>query len=119
MVGSSTEFDAVLELCQDQHRRIILAALAHENRSLTMNDLKQIIVDQNHHTAITELSGEEISDIQISLLHTHIPKLEDLSIVEYDRERQLVEPTPQFEQLEPQLSAIIDIDPGLDPPVTL
>lgn len=45
--------------------------------------------------------------------------LEDLSLIEYDQERQLVEPTPQFDQLQPQLSAIIDADPGLEAPVGL
>ncbi len=119
MVGSSPEFDTVLELCQDQHRRIVLAALTHEERSLTVNDLKQIIVNQNHHASITELPREEISHIQISLVHLHLPKLESLSLVEYDQGRQLVEPTPQFEQLVPQLSAIIDLDPGLEAPVAL
>ncbi|WP_049990392.1 DUF7344 domain-containing protein [Natrinema salifodinae] len=119
MVGSSTEFDTVLELCQDQHRRIILAVLAYEKRSLTVNDLRQTIIEHNHHKPITEIPEEETTQIRLSLIHTHIPKLEAFSLVDYDQERQVVEPTIQFDQLEPQLSVILDADPGLEPPIAL
>ncbi|WP_226479131.1 DUF7344 domain-containing protein [Natrinema amylolyticum] len=119
MVGPATEFDTLLELCQDQHRRIILAVLASEKRSLTVNDLTKAIIKHNHHTPLREISKEESMQIQVELHHVHIPKLEDQSLVEYDQERQLVEPTLQFDQLQPQLSAIIDADPILDPPVAL
>ncbi|NUB91653.1 hypothetical protein HTZ84_09410 [Haloterrigena sp. SYSU A558-1] len=119
MVGTSTEFNTLLELCQEHHRRIILAVLATEKRSLTVNDLTKAIVKHNHHTPLLEVSEEESRQIRISLHHMHIPKLEDLSLIEYDQERQLVEPTPQFDQLQPQLSAVIDADPELEAPVTL
>jgi hypothetical protein len=119
MVGTSTEFDTVLELCQDHHRRIVLAVLTTEKRSVTVNDLTKTIVKHNHHAPLTEVSEESTTQIRLSLLHMHIPKLEDLSFVDYDQERQLVKPTPQFEQLQPQLSAIIDVDPDLEAPVTL
>ena len=119
MVGPTTEFNTLLELCQAQHRRIILAVLATENRSLTVNDLTKAIAKHNHHTPLLEVSEEESRQIRISLHHTHLPKLEDLSLVGYDQERQLVEPTPQFDQLRPQLSAVIDADPELEAPATL
>ncbi|WP_436344211.1 DUF7344 domain-containing protein [Natronorubrum sp. FCH18a] len=119
MVGTATEFNTLLELCQDRHRRIVLAVLATEQRSLTVNDLTKAIVKHNHHTPLTEISKEESKQIRLSLYHIHIPKLEDLSLVTYDQERQLVEPTSQFDQLQPQLSAIIDAVPDLDPPVAL
>jgi len=119
MVGTSTEFNTLLELCQEQHRRIILAVFASEERSLTVNDLTKAIVKHNHHTPPLEVSREETRQIRISLHHMHIPKLEDLSLVNYVQERQLVEPTPQFDQLQPQLSAVIDADPELEAPVAL
>lgn len=119
MVGTSTEFDTLLELCQEQHRRIILAVLATEKRSLTVNDLTKVVVKYNHHMPVIELSEGESKEIRTSLLHVHIPKLEDLSLVTYDQERQQVEPTSQFDQLQPQLSAIIDADPELETPVAL
>lgn len=119
MVGPTIEFDAVLELCQEQHRRIILATLAHEKRSLTINDLTNTILKHNHHTPLTEVPEEELKQIRLALHHVHLPKLADQSLVGYDQEQQLVEPTLQFDQVQPQLSAIINADPDLDPPISL
>ena len=116
---TADEFNTLLELCQEQHRRIILAVLATEKRPLTVNELTKAIVKHNHHTPVIELSEDESRQIRTSLYHMHIPKLEELSLIEYDQERQLVESTSQFDQLQPQLSAIIDADPELEAPVGL
>lgn len=119
MVGTPTEFDTLLELCREHHRRIVLAVLATEKRALTINDLTTAIVTHNHHTPLKERSEDESMKIRTALHHVHIPKLANLSLVDYDPERHLVEPTPQFERLEPQLAAILDADPELNSPVAL
>lgn len=119
MVGTSTEFSTVLELCQDRHRRIVLAVLASEDRSLTVRDLEKTILKYNHHASPTAVSEDESMRIRLSLHHVHLPKLAELSLVEYDRERGLVEPTARFDRLQPQLSTIIDADPGLKAPLAL
>ena len=112
-------FDTVLDLCREQHRRIVLATLTEEQGSLTVNDLQRTILNYNHHTPVTEASEEMLLEIQLALHHTHIPKLESAGVVEYDSERQLVKPTKQFDQLHPHLSAILNADPELDEPVEL
>ncbi|MDG5819947.1 hypothetical protein QA609_14145 [Natronococcus sp. A-GB7] len=112
-------FNTILELCGDEHRRIILAVLAEEQRSLTVNDLRRTILTYNHHTPVTDASEEVLTEIRVSLSHTHIPKLESAGVIEYDSERQLVEPTEQFDQLQPHLSAILGTDPNLDEPIEL
>ncbi|WP_049912606.1 DUF7344 domain-containing protein [Natrialba hulunbeirensis] len=119
MSESPIPFDTVLDLCGDEHRRIILAVLAAEQRSLMVNDLRSTILTHNHHMPVTDASEEVLTEIQSSLHHTHIPKLESAGIIEYDSERQLVEPTEQFDQLQPHLSAILGTDPNLDEPIEL
>ncbi len=119
MVGPITEFDTVLELCQEQHRRIILATLAQRKQSATVDDLMKAIFKHNHHTPLAEVPEEESKQIRLALHHVHLPKLADQSLIDYDQDQQLVEPTPQFDQLQPQLSAIIGVDPGLEAPDAL
>lgn len=113
------DFDTVLDLCRDPHRRIVLAVLLEEQRSLTVNDLTKTILKYNHRTLVTEVPKEVLTKIQLSLYHVHIPKLEREGVIEYDRERQQIEPTERFDQLYPHLSAIIDLDPGLEETVAL
>jgi len=119
MSGDSDTFDTVLDLGGDRHRRIVLAVLDHEQRSLTMHDLTKAIVKYNHHASEREMSKESLSEVQILLHHVHLPKIEASGLVEYDQERGLVEPTEQFEQVQSPLSALIEADPVLESPVEL
>ena len=119
MSGSSTSFDSVLNLCQHQHRRVVLAILAEEQRSLPVNDLSQAILKYNHQTQITEASEDVIVEIRLSLQHVHLPKLATEGVITHYPDRQLVEPTEQFEQVQPTVSTIIDADPTLEAPIEL
>lgn len=119
MGNGTLEFETVLDLCRDQHRRIVLAVLASQQRSLTVQDLTKAIVKHNHHVALTESSAETHARIRTALHHGHLPKLESSGVVEYDPERELVHPTETFDRLQPVLSAVLDVDPGLVPPVEL
>ena len=115
----SAAFDSILDLCQNQHRRIVLAVLAEEQRSLTLNDLAKTVLKYNHQTPITEVSEDVITKIRLSLHHVHLPKLASEGLIEYDLEKQLVEPTEQFDQVQPTLSTILDTDPTLEAPMEL
>ena len=119
MAEDSVAFDVVLEQCRDRHRRLILAVLSGEQRPLTIQDLAKAIVTSYHDVELSAVSAETMTEIHTSLHHIHVPKLENGGFVQYDPERQLVEPTAKFEQLQPSLSAIIEADPDLDPPIEL
>ncbi len=113
------DLDFVLDLCRDRRRRIVLGILATERRSLTLTDLTKVVLKHDHQTPATDISEEIFTPIQLSLHHHHIPKLTTAGVVEYDTERHLVDPTERFEHLEPYLSEILAMDPGLDHPVEL
>lgn len=119
MAETPLDFDGVLDLCRNKHRRIVLGVLAAQQRPLTANDLTNAILKHNHHASPTEVSGETATGIQSALYHEHLPRLAAAGLVEYDTERHLVEPTPQFERIAPRLTTILDADFDLDPPLDL
>lgn len=114
MKDDQGEFATTLELCRNEHRRIILAALLRDRRALTLNDLTKEVVRHNHPTSITDVPSEDVNQIHLSLYHQHVPKLLDAKVVTYDRARELIEPTERFGRLQPYLSTIIDADPDLE-----
>lgn len=114
MSEESAAFDAVLDLCQNQHRRIVLGTLAEEQRPLTLNDLTTVVLKYNHRTPITEASEEVLTKIRLSLYHSHLPKLAADGLVTFDPERRLVEPTERLERVQPTLSTLLDADPSLE-----
>lgn len=110
-------FDAVLNVCQNQHRRIVLEMLVEEQRSLTLDKLTEAILEYNRLTPATKASEDTSTEIRVSLHHVHLPKLAAEGFVNYDREQKFVEPTEQLEQGQPTLSTILDADPSLELPM--
>lgn len=106
-------FDSVLDLCQHQHRRIVLGVLAEEQRSLTLDELTEATLRYNHRTPISEGSEGLSAEVRLLLHHDHLPKLAAEGVITYDPERQLVEPTDRLTQVQPTLSTILDADPTL------
>lgn len=100
-------------------RRIILAVLVDQQRTVTMDDLTKAILEHNHHTPLMEVSGEILLQIKTSLHHVHIPELVDGRLIKYDSERTLVEPTEHLDQIKSHLSLILDADPELPRPAGL
>lgn len=119
MTRRPIDFDTVLDLCRARHRRIVLATLADERRSVTTTDLAEAVVRHDLQTSITEVSDEVLADIRLDLHHVHVPQLVEAGIVEYDPERNVVELTERFDRIEPRLSAVIDADPELEPPLAV
>lgn len=112
-------FDMTLKLCEDDYRRIILAALATKQRSLSVSDLRNIILNYSYNVSVADASEEILTETQISLHHIHIPKLESAGVIEYDSEQELVVPTEHFKLLQPHIFAILRIDPNLDGSIEL
>ena len=119
MSKTRSTIDSVLDVCQHQHRRIVLALLTAEGRSLTLNDLAQIVLEYNHQASPTTVSADVLTEIRLSLHHVHLPKLASDGLITYDPDRKLVDPTEQFEQAEPILATILEADYTLETPVEL
>jgi len=111
--------DSVLDLCRHQHRRIVLALLAGEQRSPTLDDLTKTVLKYNHQASPTAVSEDVLTEIRLSLHHVHLPKLASNGLITYNPDRQLVEPTEQFEQAWPTVSTILEADPTLETPIEL
>ncbi|MFC3960054.1 DUF7344 domain-containing protein [Halovivax cerinus] len=119
MHGDTGDFDTVLDLCRNDHRRIALAVLATEGRAVTGDDLTTAILEYNHQTPASEVGEDVLTRVTNSLYHEHIPRLESAGVVDHDRERDRVEPTDRLEELRPSLDTIVELDPGLEPPIEL
>ena len=112
-------FDSVLDLCRNQHRRIVLGILVAEQRSVTLNELTKAIIEYNHETPPTEASDEPLGETRISLHHHQLPKLAAEGLITYEPDREHAEATEQLTQVQPTVSAVLDADPELEAPIEL
>lgn len=75
-------------------RTVLLACLQEFDEPVTLPDLADEIAVRESGAEITEISGEVVKEIYLSLYHTDIPELAEADIVEYDQEVDLVSSTP-------------------------
>lgn len=101
-----TSVDAILELISHQRRRAVLEILLTHDQLLTTTDIRNEVVEKEQDTEITEIPSEQVKQVHISLHHVHIPKLAEEGVINYDSNRDFVEPTEKLSQLEPFLAQL-------------
>lgn len=73
-------YDRVFEVLADRQRRVLLRRLVDEEIA-GVDDLAD---------AISERVDEPRSQVRLGLVHTHLPKLDETAIVDYDRRSETV-----------------------------
>ncbi|WP_254861750.1 DUF7344 domain-containing protein [Halovivax gelatinilyticus] len=89
---TESEFHATLA---DKRRRLILRCLQESGTPLPLSTL----ADRIARYEFTGPSEDDQRAIRISLHHAHVPYLEDLGIISYDRDTTRVRRGPNFEKL--------------------
>ena len=103
---TNNSLDTCLQLVADQHRRRIIHHLRHEaNGTTTLDDL----VEQIASRASDSKNGpqQDREELAIQLHHTHLPKLADHGVVEFEHTTGAVRYHP-----DEQVETVIDSLPG-------
>lgn len=76
--------DQIFEILSSRRRRMVLYYLRQHGGSATMDDLAKQIAAWENDTPIDELTSQQRKRVYVSLYQTHLPKLADTSLIEYD-----------------------------------
>lgn len=95
--------DVVFDLLSSARRRYVLSYLQQDGGTVDFGTLAKHVAAWENDTAVEELTNQEQKRVYVSLYQTHIPKLEDAGIVNYDQERGTVTLTEDAVALEPYL----------------
>lgn len=99
--------DDAFHLLQTSRRRDVVRYLQGRNGPIELRDLAEQVAAWEHGTTIDSLSSSERQRVYISLYQTHLPKLDEHDIVDYDKNRGIVERRPRATQLE----SYLEVDP--------
>lgn len=86
------EVDAAFKLLSDRRRRLLIDVVRTHDQGLTLPDAAEEVAQRETGVPVTALSPEHIKEVYISLYHDHLPRLTDIGLLEYEQERDLVEP---------------------------
>lgn len=106
----SLPLDSVFELLKNQRRRHTLKFLREAEGSVTLSDLAEHVAALENDTTPRELSSDQRKRAYVGLYQCHLPKMDELGAVEFNRDRGIIEIGPNAEQLQPYLEANEEAD---------
>jgi len=103
MASSDLELseDEIFDLLSNRRRRYVLNYLLRVDRPVSIQELSKQLAMWEFDVEPDELTDQQEKRIYVALYQTHIPKLEDAGVVEYDSDASLVELTGEATQLQP------------------
>ncbi|WP_336133565.1 DUF7344 domain-containing protein [Natronomonas amylolytica] len=76
--------DLVFEILSNTRRRMLLFYLREHGGSATVKELAEQIAALENEVDVDDLQRQQQKRVYVSLYQTHVPKLEEAGIVEYD-----------------------------------
>ena len=82
--------DVIFELLKNRRRREVLQYLLEADDTVTLGELAEQIAAWENDIDINALSSDQRKRVYVALYQTHLPKMDDAGIVEYDQDRGLI-----------------------------
>ena len=92
-VEEESSVDELFDVLRKSRRRAVLSILAGRQSPTNVQDLAHTIAVRENDVAPASLSESTIREVHVTLHHVHLPKLDEASLIDYDREEQTVETT--------------------------
>lgn len=96
--------DALFDVLSRRRRRCALACLMEHTEPVALSELAREVATRENGTAAAEISDDRVRSVESSLYHSHIPKLAEVGVVEYDPERASVRFSGDPERIERLIS---------------
>lgn len=97
--------DELFHLLQNERRRRALDYLRRQEGPVRMRDVVDHVAAEEHGTAPEALRSDERKRVHIALYQSHLPKLDQVGVIDYNQDRGIVTRTSLADQLEPFLEA--------------
>lgn len=101
--GPRLSDDDVFELLYNRRRRAVVCHLREWGGSGSVGDLAERIAADENDTTVRGLSSYERKRVYVALYQNHLPRMDDLGVVDYDKNRGTVEFRVPAGRLEPYL----------------
>jgi hypothetical protein len=88
--GSTSERlskDTIFSILSNQRRRYVLYYLTRRQESVALRDLAEQVAAWENDLTVEELNYKQRKRVYTSLHQTHLPKLDDADVIDYDRNR--------------------------------
>jgi len=92
--------DVIFDVLSSSRRRYVLYYLSQHDAPVELPTLAEEVAAWETESTVEELSSQERKRVYVSLYQTHVPKLEEVGLVEYDQDTGEVSLTDQSSQIQ-------------------
>jgi len=97
--GSNLDKGEIFDLLKNSRRRSTIKYLQKHGGSAELKDVAEHIAAEENDTTVRQLSSDQRKRVYIGLYQCHLPKMDKLGIVEYDKNRGTIELQESVTQL--------------------
>lgn len=112
-LGSESQLsrDEIFHVLQCRRRRLVLRYLQEYDGDgpARMSDIAEHVAAVEHDTTVGSLDSRQRQRVYIALYQDHLPKMDQVGVIDYDKSRGNVEPTAST----PALYRYLDCEPSL------
>ncbi|WP_418280285.1 DUF7344 domain-containing protein [Halorubrum sp. DTA98] len=91
--------DIAFDLLSNARRRFVLRQLQEESDPVELGDLAGALAAKENGVPVDELTAQQRKRTYVSLYQTHIPKMVEAGVIEYDRDAGTVSSTDHVDEL--------------------
>jgi hypothetical protein len=91
---SELELDQVFEILKNQRRRYVLQYLSQIDDTVSMSDLAEEIAAWENDKEVSQLSSSERKRVYVGLYQCHLPKMDSMGVVSFNKPRGRIERGP-------------------------
>lgn len=93
--------DGIFEILKNQRRRYTIKFLNRQEGTVTLSDLAEHVAAEECETTVEALSSAQRKRAYVGLYQCHLPKMDEMGIVDFNSDRGMISLGPNAEQLDP------------------
>ncbi|WP_436910139.1 DUF7344 domain-containing protein [Halosimplex marinum] len=102
--------DHVFEILKNERRRTVLHYLREHGGTVSLGELAEHVAAVENDTTVAQVTSNERKCVYVGLYQCHLPKMDDMDIVEFNQNRGRISLGPNAAQLYEYLEESDDVD---------
>ncbi len=98
--GPGLTSDELYDVLSNRRRRYVIHALKRREQPIELGELANQIAAWESDTTEQSVSSDARKSVYTSLQQAHLPKMDEANVVEFDKDRGVVDATPNLEELD-------------------
>jgi hypothetical protein len=95
----SLSLDVIFEILRNRRRQFVLEYLREQEGTVTIGELAEHIAAIENDTTVRQLNAQQRKRVYIGLYQCHLPKMDDVDVIDFNQSRGRITPAEHIEPL--------------------